>query len=816
MKLYERFADKGYHSSVATTFGVDFDAYENIALPRLRGAGCRNNIVISDSAMLTHALGGASALPKHAGRLYTAAAAQAEGLFHPKLFLQIGRRGGQLLIGSANLTTAGLAGNLELVAQVTCSMEQSGEQSLIAQAWQYLSGLINPADPMLPKQRDWMLARAPWLRAAQPAEGTIELSDGTKACLLIGKGPTGIGSRFATLIREEVRRLIVVSPYWDPGLAALKYLTGRLQPTETAVLIDYEAGLFPGAAAAAMEGLAIYGRGDFECGRFIHAKALIAETEYADHVLIGSANCTQAALGTGTYSGSNDEVSLYRRFPPATAVDFLRIGDLLQPEQRVHLESLPPLAFDDEIPFEALVHLNPGTFSLRGDLLTWRPAGHLSDPAQCKIDLLGEAGNVLEAGIAGLQPSATGTLAGRVRSLEQTPAFAQVIGEHRFSPAIITNIDLLQAAIRETHSHKTETLLAQLGDETEATIDLLTVLDLLEAIENEQAGNAPVPEVAAAAPVALNEPANAADPAYLTLSYAEFTARPQTRQLSSNSLNSLGGSNVSIVRSLLNRIIGLESLVFAESDNDDDDLTNAFDLGDETGDMDAEPGLVSGGDQPSAADAAQKEERLAAARRSSTRSQLVEAAGRFAQRMEHKQREGGLTTQDFLRLRALLTIICSAAWKGADKSKGKQSGRSTLQVLPVEGHDDSWPFVIGRLLNRIFGGAPPPIRSLNLDADFDEIPVDLLECWATCFWCLQACRAASASSKEQRRIDTIFGPFTERVYRETHLSKDQLLGTSVLSLMDALTSRYAERLGVDAAALMRSHLAAAAKQDTQA
>ncbi len=48
MRLYERFADKNFYTSVATTFGVDFDSYEQIALSRLRGAGCRDNLVIVD------------------------------------------------------------------------------------------------------------------------------------------------------------------------------------------------------------------------------------------------------------------------------------------------------------------------------------------------------------------------------------------------------------------------------------------------------------------------------------------------------------------------------------------------------------------------------------------------------------------------------------------------------------------------------------------------------------------------------------------------------------------------------------------------
>ena len=38
MKLYEKYSEGGYHSSIASTFNVDFDAYETIALSRLRGA----------------------------------------------------------------------------------------------------------------------------------------------------------------------------------------------------------------------------------------------------------------------------------------------------------------------------------------------------------------------------------------------------------------------------------------------------------------------------------------------------------------------------------------------------------------------------------------------------------------------------------------------------------------------------------------------------------------------------------------------------------------------------------------------------------
>ena len=121
MKLYERFGDKGFHTSIITTFGVDFDAYESIILPRLRGAGCYNNVLLADSRMLTYALDGASMLPRHAGRHYTTLGVSAKGVFHPKITIQLGRREGRMMIASANVTSSGLAGNRELAGIIDCS-----------------------------------------------------------------------------------------------------------------------------------------------------------------------------------------------------------------------------------------------------------------------------------------------------------------------------------------------------------------------------------------------------------------------------------------------------------------------------------------------------------------------------------------------------------------------------------------------------------------------------------------------------------------------------------------------------------------------
>tara|TARA_R110000868_G_scaffold10357_1_gene51022 strand:- start:551 stop:3025 length:2475 start_codon:yes stop_codon:yes gene_type:complete len=811
MRLYERFADKGYHTSIATTFGIDFDAYENIVLPRLRGAGCRNNMVLADGRMLTHALGGASALPRQAGRYYTATGARAMGLFHPKIFFQVGRKGGRLIIGSANMTAAGLAGNLELVAMMECEADDSGAQRLIAQAWQYLSGLIDPADPMVPAQRDWMLGRAAWLRSAAPATGVVSLSDGTEAALLIADRQSGIGRRFSDLIDEPVKRLTVISPYWDERLAALSYLDERLSPLENAAIIDRETGLFPGDAANTIRNLKLYHREKFEAGRFIHAKAVIAETDSFDHLLLGSANCTVAALGKAEVAGSNDEACIYRRLPAGTAIDALGLSKLLQDEKRIEPSELEPFGLEDDIPLDALANQHPGTFSLRGTTLTWRPSAKVAAPEDQAIELLGATGSALDISPKKIEDSKPTVLRYQVEIEEELPAFAKVDGAQNFPPAIIIQVDVLHTAIRETHSKKTENVLAQLDGETEASLALLEVLDVLEQIE-EPDSNAPGEGVSIPKAQRQDDGDNAQG--YKKLSYAEFVAGRRPHHAGPILHNSLGGSDVSIVRGFLNRIVGLNALQIAAEDDDEDYLKAAFDLGDET--EDASGALEAGEefDRPSAPldeQAIEAEERRQKARqRKATKDQIVAAVSNFSKRIDLKQAKGQLSTRDFLRLRALLMIICAAAWKGTDKTN--QNGRTSLQVLPVEGDPHSWPVVIGRLLFKVFGGTNPAIRSLELDADHDQLPADLLECWATCFWCLQACLSAPVSRTEADRIEKYIKPLAVETYRLTFLSAQGFLDQSVVSVMDAMNKQYSERLGIDPNVVLSKHKACA---DTQ-
>lgn len=804
MKLYERFADKEFHTSVATSFGIDFDAYENIVLPRLRGAGCRNNLVLADGRMLTHALCGASALPHHAGRLYTINGIGAPGVFHPKLFLQTGRRRGRLIVSSANLTTPGLGGNLELAGMVMSDEPGSGEQQLVAAGWHYLSRFLTGDQQATAAQVDWMLTRAPWLAKAAPATGPVGLADGTLAALLTTGETSGIGQRFTDLVGEPVERLIVISPYWDPYLAALSYLTERLSPGDILVLVDPKCTVFPKWALGKVQGVRLYDRGDFRNGRFIHAKAIIAQTATADHVLVGSANCTLPALGDADFAGSNEEACLYRRLPPGSMAEALGLGAILTSERQLDPATLPDLDLDEELPLDELAALNSGRFECRVDTLTWHPSDAF-DPTESTITLLDQHGKPIPCRLMPFASSGD-TQRFEIGETQERPAFARVQHEDgRVSaPSIVTLIDRLRAVVRETSSRQADNALRQLEDETEASLMLLDVLNVLERIKRGEPSNKEPISVPKA-----RKKEEGGVPAYRTLSYEQFIAGRRPRTENQLPHNSLAGSDVSIVRSFLNRVIGLGS---DERDDEEEDAplpTGVFDLGDETADgqaaLDAGDEFDTEKTRHEEEEREQAEHRRAAAQKA-TKEQIVVAVAAFSKRIRDRKESGVLDNHDIIRLRALLMIVCTAALPVTATKDSKGKG-SQLQVLPPEGDPNSWPTVIGRALFELFGGKTPGIRHLYLTGEHDQIPDDILECWATCYWCLQACLTAPVSPRERERLKRYVKPLAEIAYLLTLPTQAELLGTDVTGLMSAMSEAYGKWLGIEGETIASAHRA---------
>src|SRR3546814_10002789 len=66
------------------------------------------------------------------------------------------------------------------------------------------------------------------------------------------------------------------------------------------------------------------------------AKALLIQTEHWDHLVYGSANCSDDALGLADKAARNAECSIYRRLKAGTGLGALGL-DISVPIDRKHL-----------------------------------------------------------------------------------------------------------------------------------------------------------------------------------------------------------------------------------------------------------------------------------------------------------------------------------------------------------------------------------------------------------------------------------------------------------------------------------------------
>ena len=801
IRLYDELSKPGFHTSICTTFCVDFDTYENVVLSRFRDAGCPNNLLLVDAGMLALALDGDSSLPRWAGQRYSVTPSlAARGVFHPKIVLQLGPSAARVIVSSANITAPGLAGNYEIAGIVDTEDPSSNEMRLIASVWRFLLSTIDRRDAGIERQVNWALVKSPWLSKTEPASGAVTLSDRTDAAFFGTDASESIAERFLARLGEtQVERLIVASPYWDKDLAAFNLLLAETDPKRVSVLLDEERQTFPPGKIAA----AYRKRVDLvpftapKASRFVHAKFSIAQTKRSDHVLYGSANCTSAALGSLKARGINSEANLYRMLPAGAAVETLGLEKALDAKPIAH-DDFEPSPLPPPIPLDELRGAFPGTFTCLYETLTWRFPTQ-ADPAKDRIELFDAAKAALRVELRARPETTPDTksfsIVGKLR-----PSFARVRradGGHS-AYAIVTLVDVLKDALRPKRSRDAERIVEQLDDRNaDLGLWLLEALNVLERAE------APAPTSGSRRGKAKGD--ETAEPvAARKLSYDEFIAGRRLRSEAHGvQRSSLGGSDLSSVRNFLGRLLGLRMAKAVDIDDDDAALhAAAFDLGDETADAEAS---IEGGqdfDRPSSAPEVRPNDEIALshARRENYEG-FVYAIEELSVAVRAKSEESGLSGGDLLRLRVMLTILAAAGWAGDVQPN------NTLQVLPaVTSTGDTWGLLVGRVLFAYFGGKPSPISTLKLEDDFDEVPDDVLECWATCFWSIQAAIATAAAHPTTAGTANRLRAITSKLYLFTGLRSHEMTHPRIMGVFEALSGRFASNLDLQPDALSRAHV----------
>ena len=328
------------------------------------------------------------------------------GLLHAKVAVLLWERTGRIVLGSANLTSAGYRRQVELALAIdldeNCRVPRSVLDDLVSEL-RHLVGLVSGSISG-PKGR--ALATIDLLDARVQA---LDLPDAARRDLRLAVAPARPGTSPLDRLPDVWRgaqplRATMLSPFWDdnvpaPAVEAVRnLLTGRpanrrrvtlvaaVDPFTGSVKAPVSLGSQPGAEVM------VFCPPDAEL-RSLHAKLLLVESDGWLAALIGSSNATRAGLGLDRQWGHH-ELNLWIGCP-ATSRTGKHLRALTRIGERIELgdERWEPVVDEDEptapslplgfvsctldagTPHQALLELDPAALPTVWHVTT--PAGHV-------------------------------------------------------------------------------------------------------------------------------------------------------------------------------------------------------------------------------------------------------------------------------------------------------------------------------------------------------------------------------------------------------------------------------------------------------
>ncbi len=568
MKYFEAFGEGGFHSAFMTTYAFGSLAFEDIPFPKLRGAGCRNIVVLADTGMVNQAFSDFGP-PRFAGTSYHLIKTAAPGVFHPKITMLLGESKARLMVGSANLTALGLGGNKEQVASIAWSVDAPENAKFFMSALAYLRRYVPAEDQWFSISMQRALRSSPWLRddkfnPAFSTEGTEELN------LLLDRPEIGILDQIIACIGDDpIERLVVVSPYWDSKLEGVARLKAGLGDPATDILIEDDANGFPVRELPRFSNVALFDISPNAAGRFVHAKLIIVLGKDFDHVVSGSMNCTFPAL-MGPTLGGNAEAGIYKRVARGSALEALGLSDYagcpFEHDQLAQLEET----------FEEIETTPPsvdgGLLTLQGGKVTWAaPKRFRSDPTSIQLyDRDGEELTLIEIGGAR-------SAAYSIAPASQRPKYGVLTFANNTTsaPIQVADLDYLAVTTLPPQKGRKKRLMDTLEEAIHEDLALIEALNQLESIEEDERSSHSIPKTK---PQAQEQAARE----YAVLPYEEFIRARTVANAQGTPfalyLNSRHDRAVNLVSHCLNQMIGLVGPDLGESEEQDIQALSAVDF----------------------------------------------------------------------------------------------------------------------------------------------------------------------------------------------------------------------------------------------
>ncbi len=318
--------DEEFDEVFVATYEFDPQFFDEYVLRETTLFGGADEILLLlDGRVHDRCLVGGSYRSPHANRTYLVEPVRGRQCFHPKLLLALSDIEWLLVVGSANLTGAGLTRNIELIDSWRWTVDGDAPPSVFVEAASFLGRALGHRSSSGARGRlQDALLRCPQLQGPTNRNGDHLLSSYD-------------GSILAQVVREveaagdEIENVVVVSPYFDRSPAVFDIIRAAFKGATIELIVQDRTSTAPADAlarwAAAHEGCLTAQVASFlEEERFLHAKALVLRGRRRDWAVFGSANCTMPGLALD-YPEGNVELVAFRSAPRARRPPRARLFD---------------------------------------------------------------------------------------------------------------------------------------------------------------------------------------------------------------------------------------------------------------------------------------------------------------------------------------------------------------------------------------------------------------------------------------------------------------------------------------------------------
>ena len=317
-------------SAIVFTHNIDFLFLQSIVRPRLRKSGHPKLTIFADASCASGSYRQQRLLLDGLGRHYRVVQVDmgVGRRFHPKAILLAGPTKAALAVGSGNLTHGGWSANYEIWASYESDDDGLPAISAFRDYLRTVVGMV-PQSGSLSEETfaAFDAATNPWAADLPEPEG-----------LYGSPADRPLLDTMVNLAGDDVKKITVCAPYYDPDGEALAELSGRFSSPIETLLQKNHVGLSDSAASALPKNTNLISV-DVNPSRFIHAKLYGFHRTDSTLLFAGSANVSRAALMASDGWG-NAELIAAQTLPSEQADELL--SDLVILDEAPNFPETPP------------------------------------------------------------------------------------------------------------------------------------------------------------------------------------------------------------------------------------------------------------------------------------------------------------------------------------------------------------------------------------------------------------------------------------------------------------------------------------------